>query len=87
MTDKLVSWDSLGERRHMDSVHDANCARPDCHLEGTAEPDTKEWFVDRIIGRRPQAGDNVRRADPEFLWLVKWDGYVVLRFPLLHALD
>lgn len=65
------------ERRHMDSVHDANCARPDCHLEGTAEPDTKEWFVDRIIGRRPQAGDNVRRADPEFLWLVKWDGFTV----------
>ena len=53
----------------------AACLRPDCDFPGSAE-DTDEYFVERIIGRRPY--DPETDADvlqpTEFMWLVKWDG-------------
>ena len=40
--------------------------------------DTDEYFVERIIGRRPiSRQDNSSTKKPNgFMWLVKWDGYV-----------
>ncbi len=53
--------------------------RPDCERAGLAE-DTNEYFVERIIGRRPYDADlaeGVKRPS-RFLWLVKWDGCVLV---------
>ena len=58
---------------------EAACLRPDCDFPGAAE-DTNEYFIDRIIGRRPfnPAIDSSVKEPTDFMWLVKWDGYVSL---------
>lgn len=66
-----------GEQRRSIRFQAAACLRPDCDHPGAAE-DTDEYFVERIIGRRPyEAMYDANVAQPtEFMWLVKWDGYV-----------
>ena len=54
--------------------------RPDCDHPGGAE-DTDEYFVERIIGRRPisrQDASSTKKPNG-FMWLVKWDGCVLSR--------
>jgi hypothetical protein len=48
------------------------CARPDCSYPGHAEEEG-DFVVERIVGRKPTADDN-----NNFLWLIKWDGYMSL---------
>ncbi|CDO70496.1 hypothetical protein BN946_scf184569.g39 [Trametes cinnabarina] len=70
------SSDSAREQRQSLSFQEAACVRPDCDRAGLAE-ETNEYFVERIIGRRPYDSDvaaKVKRPD-RFLWLVKWDGW------------
>ncbi|KZT25726.1 hypothetical protein NEOLEDRAFT_1064434, partial [Neolentinus lepideus HHB14362 ss-1] len=45
-----------------------NCGRSDC---GQTDTNDDEFFVERIIGRRP------RLESSGHLWLIKWDGYHV----------
>lgn len=61
----------------------AACLRPDCDYPGAAE-DTQEYFVERIIGRRPFKPeiDSDVRLPTDFMWLVKWDGCVAIALPL-----
>ncbi|KAI1788627.1 hypothetical protein LXA43DRAFT_629580 [Ganoderma leucocontextum] len=64
------------EQRREVRFQAAACLRPDCDYPGAAE-DTNEYFVERIIGRRPfkPEFDSDVRLPTEFMWLVKWDGY------------
>ncbi|EJF55883.1 hypothetical protein DICSQDRAFT_141680 [Dichomitus squalens LYAD-421 SS1] len=63
-------------QRRAERYKAAACLRPDCDFPGAAE-DTNEYFVDRIIGRRPFKPeiDTDVRESTEYMWLVKWDGY------------
>lgn len=50
----------------------AYCARPDC-----PSAETVEYFIDRIIGRRPsQTQPPSSNGLPKFLFLVRWQGCV-----------
>ena len=71
------AYDCIGEQRCSVRFQEAACLRPDCDRPGAAE-DTNEYFVERIIGRRPYRAEvDVEVTEPtEFMWLVKWDGYV-----------
>ncbi|GBE83988.1 predicted protein [Sparassis crispa] len=60
-------------RRHGMDIRNPGCGRPDCDHKGQAE-ETHEYFVERIIGRKPHGVTN-DEPPAEFLWLVKWDGY------------
>ncbi|KAI8969406.1 hypothetical protein BD414DRAFT_541171 [Trametes punicea] len=73
------SSEMIREQRQHLRFQEAACVRPDCDRAGLAE-DTNEYFVERIIGRRPYDADlaaGVKRPS-RFLWLVKWDGCVSL---------
>jgi hypothetical protein len=50
--------------------HEDECQRPDCSFPGHAEDDG-EFVVQRIVGRKPTAD-----ANTDYLWLIKWEGYV-----------
>ena len=66
------------QRREL-QFKDAACVRPDCDHPGGAE-DTDEYFVERIIGRRPYMADvdiSVKTTS-DLMWLVKWDGYATV---------
>nr|VWO94510.1 N/A [Ganoderma boninense] len=65
------------EQRREVRFQAAACVRPDCDYPGAAE-DTNEYFVERVIGRRPFKPelDSDVRLPTEFMWLVKWDGTV-----------
>ncbi|KAI0676496.1 hypothetical protein C8Q78DRAFT_1073304 [Trametes maxima] len=68
--------DAIRAQRQGLRFKEAACVRPDCDRPGLAE-DTQEYFVERIIGRRPYDADlatGVKRPT-RFLWLVKWDGW------------
>ncbi|KAI0349707.1 hypothetical protein OH77DRAFT_1525484 [Trametes cingulata] len=68
--------EAIREQRQGLRFQAAACARPDCERAGLAE-DTNEYFVERIIGRRPYDSDRaagIKRPN-RFLWLVKWDGW------------
>ncbi|KAI9063780.1 hypothetical protein FKP32DRAFT_1676207 [Trametes sanguinea] len=70
------SSDAAREQRQNLRFKEAACVRPDCERAGLAE-ETNEYFVERIIGRRPYDADlaaGVKRPE-RFLWLVKWDGW------------
>ncbi|OSD01461.1 hypothetical protein PYCCODRAFT_1468631 [Trametes coccinea BRFM310] len=70
------SSDAAREQRQNIRFQEAACVRPDCDRAGLAE-ETNEYFVERIIGRRPYDADlaaGVKRPE-RFLWLVKWDGW------------
>ena len=76
-----VSWliPTLGTQRRGVKFKDAACLRPDCDFPGGAE-DTNEYFVERIIGRRPYMADidiSVKTTS-DLMWLVKWDGYATV---------
>ncbi|KAI0760165.1 hypothetical protein C8Q74DRAFT_206400 [Fomes fomentarius] len=64
------------EQRRNVRFQAAACLRPDCDHPGGAE-DTNEYFVERIIGRRPyRAEQDIDVTRPTaFMWLVKWDGW------------
>ncbi|KAI0631067.1 hypothetical protein C8Q77DRAFT_1062283 [Trametes polyzona] len=64
------------EQRQGLKFKEAACMRPDCDRAGLAE-DTNEYFVERIIGRRPYEADVTAGVEKpsRFLWLVKWDGW------------
>ncbi|TFK49095.1 hypothetical protein OE88DRAFT_465674 [Heliocybe sulcata] len=51
-----------------DAEQSGNCARHGC---GQTDTNDDEYFVERIIGRRP------RLEGAGFMWLIKWDGYPV----------
>jgi len=50
--------------------HEDECAHPDCRFPGHAKA-KGEFVVERIIGRKATAGNGTN-----FLWLIKWDGFV-----------
>ncbi|KAI0366798.1 hypothetical protein BV20DRAFT_620340 [Pilatotrama ljubarskyi] len=68
--------EAIREQRQNLRFQAAACARPDCERAGLAE-DTNEYFVERIIGRRPYDADRIEgvKRPTRFLWLVKWDGW------------
>ncbi|KAI0819408.1 hypothetical protein BC628DRAFT_1423814 [Trametes gibbosa] len=72
----LVPHSAIREQRQGLRFQEAACARPDCERAGLAE-DTNEYFVERIIGRRPYDADLAEgiKRPTRFLWLVKWDGW------------
>ncbi|KAJ8502319.1 hypothetical protein ONZ51_g61 [Trametes cubensis] len=70
------SSEAIREQRQGLRFQEAACCRPDCDRPGLAS-ETNEYFVERIIGRRPYDADlaaGVKRPT-RFLWLVKWDGW------------
>ena len=51
----------------------AYCARPDC-----PSSETVEYFIERIIGRRPSVTvPTGSDGQPKWLFLVRWQGCVV----------
>ncbi|KAM5533389.1 hypothetical protein V8D89_012939 [Ganoderma adspersum] len=64
----------------------AACLRPDCEYPGAAE-DTQEYFVERIIGRRPfkPEFDSDVCLPTEFMWLVKWDSLTKPGGSMMHS--
>ncbi|KAI0720707.1 hypothetical protein C8T65DRAFT_735657 [Cerioporus squamosus] len=70
------SSSEIREQRRSVRFQEAACLRPDCDHPGAAE-DTNEYFVERIIGRRPYRAEiDVDVTQPtNFMWLVKWDGW------------
>ncbi|TFK89036.1 hypothetical protein K466DRAFT_585009 [Polyporus arcularius HHB13444] len=70
------SSSEIREQRRSVRFQEAACLRPDCDHPGAAE-DTNEYFVERIIGRRPyRATVDLDVTQPtKFMWLVKWDGW------------
>ena len=74
-----VTGNAAGEQRRSVRFQEAACLRPDCDHPGGVE-DTNEYFVERIIGRRPYRAerDTDVTQPTKFMWLVKWDGYVFL---------
>ena len=62
-----------GKGRHstVGEADSAYCARPDCPSSETAE-----YFIDRIIGRRPSLTQPGSNGVPKFLFLVRWQGCV-----------
>jgi len=61
---------TTGAQKLKDETFKLLCSHLDCNvMDGEAPPN--EFFVDKIIGQQPSLG-----KIGEFLWLVKWDGYV-----------
>ncbi|KZT65315.1 hypothetical protein DAEQUDRAFT_768977 [Daedalea quercina L-15889] len=59
--------------RHTTENSDAaQCARPDC-----PSGEENQYFVERIIGRRPSQTVSGSRGMPKFVWLVRWLGWEV----------
>ena len=60
----ITEYSKFAVPRRIKLEGDGKCLRPDC-----SEPGEDEFFVERIIGRRPRQDKH-----DGFLWLVKWTG-------------
>lgn len=73
-----------GKGRHstVGEADSAYCARPDC-----PSSESVEYFIDRIIGRRPSMTQSDSTGLPKLLFLVRWQGCVVLLLPYVRWLS
>lgn len=58
-----------GVAEHLEDEKGETCSRPDCNFGADA---SKEYFIERIIGRADHKKDGIAR----FSWLIKWEGCV-----------